>query len=873
MSSRPEYADAILQIRTIAEVFADKISSTMPEYTDHSVAHLDALWTGTDQVLTGKEEELLSASECFVLGAAYYIHDLGMALPATPDGRAQIENAEAYKAALARFKKLFPNDTAHASELALREATREVHAKGAFLLATQPIPGLGRYVIENSDLRNRWAHMIAEIAESHHWNLEDVEHRLGPRQSAPGPDGEPIDLAYIACVLRVVDYSHINQQRASYLERLLRPHLSSGSLLHWEAQSYITGPIRQDDRLVYGCTQPIRNIDAWWLFHDIAVGLDAEIKSVHDYLKHRSVSAKRFSLIGVKGVEDPAVFNRYVHLPAEVVPIDIRVQPDSMERVVELLGGRHIYGGDRLAPVRELIQNSRDALELRLALDRAHQRTGPPPEILVSAETNGSGTVLIVKDNGVGMTRAVVRKYLVGVGADFWGSVDFYREFRDAMDAGFHPVGRFGIGFLSVFMLGDRIEVDTEVAGGNLVRLRLNGLGRRGELSETHGTGNVGTEIRVFLKSDAAKWVRNLPAVVVARAPMLSIPIRVKTISEQPTETVIEPGWWRTASQTELFNFIANWRDIAYYGSTDVDSNESKRYRTFHRHDALHGQFGGQWSVKGWPASKPEYLDSSKRLISSGGEPSVGVVECSEGIAIRAVHVPDVSGLIDLGPVDLTVSRESTTQYESDASDQHGNDARLKETLLSAIRPAVIAEMDRIGPFGMLPGRTEFIRGIASVYGPEVLERTKLRWIPLTEAPGDLRHCSITELEEALRQHGRIVLCTGLSAGGVYSLAERHIPARDLASLPLIAIRKEEVHVDYEVRDRLKHTEGRTSFEGGLDYLLELAEEDGDQLVLTNFFISCIAKAWDKSAESIREQEWHLDCEAQVLWAEIKQAG
>jgi len=62
------------------------------------------------------------------------------------------------------------------------------------------------------------------------------------------------------------------------------------------------------------------------------------------------------------GVEVPEAFTKFVSLGGNTAPIDIRVQPHSMERVVELLGGKQLYGSDQLAPIRELIQNARDAI-------------------------------------------------------------------------------------------------------------------------------------------------------------------------------------------------------------------------------------------------------------------------------------------------------------------------------------------------------------------------------------------------------------------------------------------------------------------------------------------------------------------------------
>jgi hypothetical protein len=104
VSLRQEYAVATQQIRNIASALAQRIETTLPEYTDHSVAHLDALWCVTDQVLTDSETAQLTSGEAFLLGASYYVHDLGMALPATEAGKKEIERSKAYESALARSR-------------------------------------------------------------------------------------------------------------------------------------------------------------------------------------------------------------------------------------------------------------------------------------------------------------------------------------------------------------------------------------------------------------------------------------------------------------------------------------------------------------------------------------------------------------------------------------------------------------------------------------------------------------------------------------------------------------------------------------------------------------------------------------------------
>src|SRR5712691_9218442 len=73
ISKRTEYAHAIAGIRRVANALGAKIASAMPEYTDHSVEHMDSLWRIAEQVLLELELDRFSDSEAFVLGAAFYL--------------------------------------------------------------------------------------------------------------------------------------------------------------------------------------------------------------------------------------------------------------------------------------------------------------------------------------------------------------------------------------------------------------------------------------------------------------------------------------------------------------------------------------------------------------------------------------------------------------------------------------------------------------------------------------------------------------------------------------------------------------------------------------------------------------------------------
>ncbi|WP_237477037.1 ATP-binding protein [Lichenibacterium dinghuense] len=119
-----------------------------------------------------------------------------------------------------------------------------------------------------------------------------------------------------------------------------------------------------------------------------------------------------------------------------------------------------LYGNNPGYGVRELIQNSVDAVEESLVIagnDQGHQ-----PFVRVELKLEGDDGRLTVFDNGIGMTLAVVKGYFFNAGASFRSAVSWKQEFVDA--SGKTKVirnGRFGVGALAAFLIGSRIEVST----------------------------------------------------------------------------------------------------------------------------------------------------------------------------------------------------------------------------------------------------------------------------------------------------------------------------------------------------------------------------------------------------------------------------
>lgn len=109
-----------------------------------------------------------------------------------------------------------------------------------------------------------------------------------------------------------------------------------------------------------------------------------------------------------------------------------------------------------------------------------------------------------------------------------------------------------------------------------------------------------------------------------------------------------------------------------------------------------------------------------------------------------------------------------------------------------------------------------------------------------------------------------------MSPGSAYTISSPHIPQAELRRILVIAILKEEVRVDYDVKNRLEHDDTGNPLIGELDAILDQAGCSDSDLIFTKFFIMCVAEAWATSPQGLRMQDWRLDYKDNVLWAELR---
>lgn len=556
---REQLRDQLRKFRENAGMLAEEIARDLPYFTVHDLRHIDSLWDIAGEVLG--EKVTLTPTEAFVLGGAFLVHDLGLASAAYPGGPARLEAQPAWKAALTAVmrRNLGRNPTKAdldgASEETQREAMEAVlrrqHAQQAEVLVVEPIAHDGkepRYLIENADLRQAFGPLVGRIAHSHWWSVDRVRKEFPKTVNAPaGMSREwTIDSLKLACLLRAADAAHLDKLRAPSLLRLLRdpPGVSHA---HWVFQGALDPPRLEGDHLRFTSTHPFppEEAEAWWLCLDALRVADRELRQVDALLA--DLQRDRFAARGVAGVDSPERLAELIPT-ADWLPREAKVEVSDVAGIIDRLGGAKLYGKQIAAPLRELIQNAGDAVSLRRRCD------GEFEPVTVVLQTGGEHQVLEVIDYGSGMSPEVLTGALLDFGVSLWSSDAFVEEFPDVA-SDFEPIGSFGIGFFSVFMWSDRVQVISrrfDAALGDTYVLELSH-GSAGRPLLRRATAKerrlkAGTTVRLELKEPFANltnayFAETLPQICGCVAPAARVSISAQTGNSEPVKVVSASDW------------------------------------------------------------------------------------------------------------------------------------------------------------------------------------------------------------------------------------------------------------------------------------------------------------------------------------------
>lgn len=464
-------------MREKVEGLLSRIPVSMPDLTVHDMTHLDALWEMASMAAEGAIT--INPAEAFVFGAAILLHDAALSVAAYPNGLADLKQTLEWKdivVSLSNEAGISPINPSEPSkeivDLAIPLVLRQLHAIQASQLAKQgwPVSGGGiEYLIDDGDLRAFYGDTIGQIAHSHWWPISRVEAELSGELGAfPSRTTNRIDKIKLACLLRISDALHLDQRRAPrFLRALVRP--AGVAALHWTFQERLATPHIEREEVVFTSSTAFLapDADAWWLMYDTVNAVDQELQDVDRLMQERGKGV--FKARKVRGARSPESLSRTVQ-PRGWRPVDTQLKVSDIPKVIHTLGGAKLYGDDPTIVLRELLQNSADAIQARR---RYESRKADWGEVTVSLREDPDGHWLSVEDNGIGMSERVLTGPLIDFGNSFWKSPLAVQEFPGLISSGMSAIGRFGIGFFSVFMLGKMVRVTSLRCGAGFESARI----------------------------------------------------------------------------------------------------------------------------------------------------------------------------------------------------------------------------------------------------------------------------------------------------------------------------------------------------------------------------------------------------------------
>lgn len=426
----------------IKELINKKTTINFPNYTNHDMNHSFKLMNTMYELIKNNKKDFNALEIALMIYSALF-HDLGMAI--SDDEIENIKNNNSKYLYNQNFELIKENNFNN-EDLALQEVIRNAHGKIAYDLIT------GEYEKEFR-LPNHesisFAENLAEICLSHTTDKSYVENL---KTNTTKGENE-YNTQFLAILLRLSDILDIDSTRTP-LALFESINLNDFSKSEWQKNFTIDNIKKiftvndlKEIRLEGSCKdiKIHRKLLGYikWIENELrlAVDLTANMEKKYHILLNTEVKNK------IKPI-------------GNTIP-DLKLNMDY-HAITNLLMGEAIYGSKDLG-LRELLQNSIDAIMVKkdmFVIKNLSQKDTFTPiiEINIDEENNK----FIIEDNGMGMNEYIIKNYFLNVGKSYYKSKDFLNYKHN-----YSPIGNFGIGFLSCFMLSNEVQVITKHFNSN----------------------------------------------------------------------------------------------------------------------------------------------------------------------------------------------------------------------------------------------------------------------------------------------------------------------------------------------------------------------------------------------------------------------
>ncbi|MFT5207792.1 MAG: molecular chaperone HtpG [Candidatus Omnitrophota bacterium] len=212
--------------------------------------------------------------------------------------------------------------------------------------------------------------------------------------------------------------------------------------------------------------------------------------------------------------------------------------------------------------LRELISNSSDAMnKVRIMKLKGETVLDPDAKLEIRIDFDEKEKTFSIEDSGLGMTRENLIEHLGTIAKS--GTMEYVKQLTKSggkADEGL--IGQFGVGFYSVFIVTDKVVVETRHAGKDSKGLRWTSTGESAYTIEEIDKKTRGTKISFTLKEDATQFAQehSVNDVIGKYSNFADFPIMVKDKQANQVEAL----WRKNAKDitkeqyNEFYKFIAS---------------------------------------------------------------------------------------------------------------------------------------------------------------------------------------------------------------------------------------------------------------------------------------------------------------------------
>jgi len=238
---------------------------------------------------------------------------------------------------------------------------------------------------------------------------------------------------------------------------------------------------------------------------------------------------------------------------------------------------------DKEVFLRELISNASDACDKARYLSITEPEIlGDDPDFKVRIKVDKEARTLSLSDNGIGMDRDGLISDLGTIARS--GTSAFMENLSGDQAEDMQMIGQFGVGFYSVFMIADKVEVTSRRAGDDAAWVwTSDGLGEF-TINEAERDGR-GTTILIHLKADEDEWLdeHKLQGVVKKYSDHIALPILLTIdAGEETAANEASAIWSRPKSEitdeqyTEFYHHVGHamddpWLNIHYKAEGKIE--------------------------------------------------------------------------------------------------------------------------------------------------------------------------------------------------------------------------------------------------------------------------------------------------------------